>query len=221
MRMGILMAVALLPGAPQAQAAHTLPPTHTAVLDSLATRLTGELLEGQILPPGRTLEVEQPVPGDTLGLFGQHLLEALRARGASIRVVPLSGSGSAGGADPNATHIPDSLALRLVAKVQSAGVSYIRARRGLLGRPKAYERLGYLHASVSLLDGPARDLLWARTASAERRDFVGRGDLNYVAAGSARLSPVPPGGQGFRLLEPLIVIGVVTGLVVLFYSNRN
>lgn len=35
------------------------------------------------------------------------------------------------------------------------------------------------------------------------------------------MSPALPRGGGGRLLEPLIVVGVVTGLVVLFYSNRN
>lgn len=219
-RMAILVAAVALFGAPGARAERSLPPTHAAVLDSLAARVAGELLQGQDLPAGRTLSVAQPVPGDTLGMFGQQLLQVLRARGASVRIGDARGPGGAGGSGSPAAE-DESGDLRLVARVQSTGVSYVRTYRGLLGRPKAYERFGYLHASATLMEGASRTVLWARTASAESRDRISRNDLDYVAAGSSRLNPVPPGGRGFRLLEPLIVVGVVTGLVVLFYSNRN
>lgn len=219
-RFGILLAAAALTAAPGARAEHALPPTHAAVLDSLAARVAADLLRGQAIPAGRMLTLEQPVPGDTLGVFAQQLLQVLRGRAVPVRVADpraLSGAGSSGsgGAEDEAG------GLRLEARVQSSGISYVRTIRGLLGRPKAYERFGYLHASATLFGGDSGAVLWARTASSEIRDRVPRGDLAYVAAGSNRLNPVPPGGRGFRLLEPLIVVGVVAGLVVLFYSNRN
>jgi hypothetical protein len=207
-------------GAPAARAEHAVPPTHTAALDSLAVRVTADLLKGQTLPGGRTLVVQQQVPGDSLGFLGQRLLEALRARGGSVRMVAGAGARGAGGFDPPGA-ASDSSDLRLLAAVQSSGVSYVRVYRGFLGRPNAYERLAYMHASATLLDGASGTVLWARTASAERRDRVPRGDLETVAVGSGQMVPPPPGGRGFRLLEPLIVVGVVAGLVVLFYSNRN
>lgn len=218
---GILAASALLLGGSTARAERVLPPTHTAVLDSLAARVTAELLEGQSLPAGRTLCLAEPIPGDSLGLVGQRLLQALRARSGSVRLVSAPGGKAAGAADPDSGAAADSADLRLVASVQSEGLSYVRAYRGFLGRPTAYERFGYLQASATLLDGRSRSVLWTRSATAERRDRVDRGDLDYVAVGAGRLAPLPPGGRGFRLLEPLIVIGVVAGLVVLFYSNRN
>jgi hypothetical protein len=220
-RIGFFMASAALLGATAARAERALPPTHTAVLDSLAVRVTAELLAGQSLPAGRTLSVPPTIPGDSLGLFGSRLLEALRARSGSIRILPAPGARPAAGADPETLAAADSRDLRIVASVQSEGVSYVRADRGFLGRPKAYERFGLLQATLTLVDGPEQTVLWTRSASAEHRDRVARGDLDYVAVGSGRLSPVPPGGKGLRLLEPLIVIGVVAGLVVLFYSNRN
>lgn len=215
---GILAATAALLGASAARAERVAPPTHTAVLDSLAARVTAELLGGESLPAGRALTVAQTIPGDTLGLLGQRLLQELRARGGTVRIQAPPGAGAV---DPVTGAVADSADLRLVAAVQSEGLSYVRAYRGFLGRPKAYERFGYLKATLTLLDGPTRSVLWTRSASAEHRDRIERGDLDYVAVGSARTGPLPPGGGGFRLLEPLIVIGVVAGLVVLFYSNRN
>jgi hypothetical protein len=50
---------------------------------------------------------------------------------------------------------------------------------------------------------------------------VAKGDVAYAASGSGYLNPPVPRGGGTRWLEPMIVIGVVAGLVVLFYSNRN
>jgi hypothetical protein len=216
-RTGILMIAAVLAAAPPARAERALPPTHAAVLDSLAARVAGDLLRGQDLPADRTVYVEEPVPGDTLGVFAQQIVQALSGRGTPVRIAgPRGPAETAGPAPGNADGD-----LRLKARVQSTGLSYVRTIRGFLGRAKAYERFGYLHASATLLDGGSGTVLWARTASAESRDRVSRGDLAYVSAGSARLDPAIPGGRGFRLLEPLIVVGVVAGLVVLFYSNRN
>jgi hypothetical protein len=73
----------------------------------------------------------------------------------------------------------------------------------------------------SLVEPSTRQVLWARSASAQATDVVRRGDLGYAQTGSGALVPMPPRGGGTRLLEPLIVVGVVAGLVVLFYSNRN
>jgi hypothetical protein len=217
MRIGILVAAAGLAAAPPARAERALPPTHAAVLDSLAARVAADLLRGQDLPAGRTLYVEQPVPGDTLAIFAQELVQALRGRGAPVRIADARTSNTPGAPGSG----DDAADLKLRARVQSTGLGYVRAIRGFLGRTKAYERFGYLHASATLLDGGTGAVLWARTASSESRDRVPRGDLAYVAAGSGRLNPAVPGGRGFRLLEPLIVVGVVAGLVVLFYSNRN
>jgi hypothetical protein len=79
-----------------------------------------------------------------------------------------------------------------------------------------------MQVGASLVDPATRQVLWARSVSEQAVDVVRRGDLNVAQTGSAGLVPLPPrAGGGTRLLEPLIVVGVVTGLVVLFYSNRN
>ena len=64
-------------------------------------------------------------------------------------------------------------------------------------------------------------VLWTRTSTRRSTDVVPKSQVRYAGSGSGSLNPPLPSGGGSRWLEPLIVIGVVAGLVVLFYSNRN
>jgi hypothetical protein len=74
---------------------------------------------------------------------------------------------------------------------------------------------------ATLVDLGTGDVLWTRVASAEATDRVSKGQIALVQAASVGLNPPLPSGSKGRLIEPLIVVGIVTGLVVLFYSNRN
>jgi len=217
--LGVAFAL-LLAGAPPARAG-SAPPTHRAVLDSLADRVAADLLADGEFPAGRTVALDQPIVGDSLGALGQRLVERLKGRGLALRLTAAPGAWMPGGVDPAPAAVADPGDLRLQVRVQASGVTYVRARRGFPGRVTVYERLGFVRASATLLDGPSRAVLWAHSASAERRDRVGKGDLAAAAVGSGGLAADVPRGGGIRFLEPLIVAGVVTGLVVLFYSNRN
>jgi hypothetical protein len=116
----------------------------------------------------------------------------------------------------------DSTDLQLNLAVRSAGVSYVRALRKFPLGIRGYQRLASMRVGASLVDLSNHDVLWAKSASGSCMDEVRRGDLSYAQSGSGGLNPgLPRSGGGIRLLEPLIVVGVVTGLVVLFYSNRN
>jgi hypothetical protein len=198
------------------------PPTHGALLDSLAHRVADELLAGTSIPAGRPVSVEHPIAGDTLGALGQSLLERLASRGVPVRLLPAPGGWAAGGSvDSAASTGRDGGDLVLSVRVAASGVTYVRALHGFPARVNAYERLAYMRANATLLEGPSRSVVWTRSAAAETRDRVCKGDLVYVATGSGGLNPAVPRGGSFRFLEPAIVLGVVTGLVVLFYSNRN
>ncbi len=198
------------------------PPTHGALLDSLAHRAAEALLAGTSIPAGRAVTLEHPIAGDTLGVLGQSLLERLEARGVSVRLLAAPGAWqTASTVDSPVSGSRDSSDLLLSVRVAASGVSYTRPLRRFPWRVTGYERLAYLRGNATLLDGPSRAVLWTRSAATESRDRVGRGDLAYVAIGSGGLNPPVPRGGGFRFLEPAIVLGVVTGLVVLFYSNRN
>jgi len=217
------MLLAGLSSAGSAAAASALPKTHGAVLDSVAGLVAADLLRGAAIPAGRAVRFTAPLPGDTLGYLAQHLVEQLRASGTEVRLLARrTPAETAMGEDPPGRARGDSTDLDLHVEIRSAGVDYVRAVRKFPFGVRGYERLASMQVGASLVDCSTREVLWARSASARVMDEVRRGDVTYAQSGSGGLNPVlPRAGGGTRLLEPLIVVGVVTGLVVLFYSNRN
>jgi hypothetical protein len=206
-----------------AAAAGALPKTHGAILDSVAGMVAADLLRGAPIPAGRAVRLAAPIAGDTLGFLAQHLVEQLRASGTQVRLMArrTPAEMAMGGDSPGQAWLA-SADLVLHLEVRSAGVAYIRAVRKFPFGVRGYERLGSMQVGASLVDCSTREVLWARSASARAMDEVRRGDLVYAQSGSGGLNPVlPRAGGDTRLLEPLIVVGVVAGLVVLFYSNRN
>ncbi len=209
--------------APRAIAGGALPKTHGAMLDSVAGMVATDLLRGGSIPAGHAVRLATPLPGDTLGFLAQRIVEQLRRGGTEVRLVPTRATAELGLADdlPARPRV-DSTDLWLNVEVKSAGVSYVRAVRKFPAGIRGYERLATMQVGASLIDPSSRDVLWARSSSAQAMDLVRKGDLSYAQSSSGGLNPgLPRGGGGTRLLEPLIVVGVVTGLVVLFYSNRN
>lgn len=219
----VLIAGSLTIAAAGARADHALPPTHSMALDSVAAVVATDLLGNASIPSGRAVELLSPAPGDTLGLLTQRLMSWLRAQNVPVRLGPLT----AGGVDA-----PDSLAtavnggnpvlpLRLNLQVDGSGVSYVRRIGSFPFGTKGYERLAAMRASATLIDPHSGEVFWTRSSTRSATDVVPKDDVIYAASGSGRLNPAVPRGGGMRWLEPLIVVGVVAGLVVLFYSNRN
>lgn len=201
-------------------AAETGAPSHIAAFDSVAHAVAWELLQAGSVPAGRTVELATPIPGDTLGLFEQRLLQRLRADGVAVRVVasapaidPVSGEAVSAGIAPGAS--------RLSARVESKTVLYARRLGRFPFGTKGYERLVTLQAQARLLDGANADVLWAKTASRTSTDLVRAKDVDAVASGSGLFRPAVPRGNRLGFIEPLLVTGVVAGLIVLFYSNRT
>jgi hypothetical protein len=214
--------VFLLLGASIAEGSDALPKTHAAMLDSVAGMAAADLVRPGSIPAGHAVRIATPLAGDTLGFLAQRIVEQLRRGGTEVRLVPTRATADAGaGEDPPSRAAQDTTDLLLNVEVRSAGVSYVRPVRGFLGT-RGYRRLASMQVGATLMDPVTHDVLWARSATAQAQDEVRRRDLSYAQTGSAGLVPLPPhAGAGPRLLEPLIVVGVVAGLVVLFYSNRN
>ncbi|HYJ33395.1 MAG TPA: hypothetical protein VE326_09275 [Candidatus Binatia bacterium] len=202
-------------------------PTHGMMLDSLAATVAADLLRGQA--SDRAVAVVVPLEGDTSGLLAQRLLERLRSVTSDVRVRerPLATPGAQPPTMPPgmppAVPASDSgsAPLELHARVDGAGVSYVRRIRSFPFGVKGYERLVTMRASATMLEQGTGRVVWARSATASLQDVVRKRDLAYVSGGSTGWNPPLPQGTGPRILEPLIVVGVVAGLVVLFYSNRN
>lgn len=219
---GGLIALLLVLSTHPAWAGHTLPGTHGMVLDSVAALVAGDLLQGALLPQGRPVLLQSPVPGDTLGLLTQRLMERLRAQGVTVRIA-LPGevtNDSAAAVDSSSGRLTGGSVLRLNLQVDGSGVTYVRRVGAFPLGTKGYERLAAMRANATLVDPGNGEVFWTKSSSRGATDLVRKGDVVYAASGSGRLNPPVPRG-GTRWLEPMIVVGVVAGLVVLFYSNRN
>jgi hypothetical protein len=226
-------ALALLLGAaavlPARAHAREMVPTHGMMMDSAATLVAADLIRGAA--SGRPVVVVVPVPGDSMGLLAQRLLERLRGEGRDVRVreraVPVAGMQPPtlppGMTSPpeDAPADPGTAALELHARVDGEGVAYVRRMHKFPFGLKAYERLTTMRASATWRDPRTGEVFVAKSASASITDIVPKGDVAYATGGTRVFDPALPHGNGIRFVEPLIVVGVVAGLVVLFYSNRN
>jgi len=202
-------------------------PTHAAMFDSIAGRVADDLAPAGAIPAGRTLELKIPLPGDTLSLLEQRLLQRLRARGVTVR---LARAGGAAPFDPlTGTAAMETLRsesepppLRLEASIESRSVVYLRRVGRFPFGSKGIERLVTLRAQSRLVDEASGEVVWARTGAGQLLDLVPSGDVEAVASsGKGMFRPGLPPKPGLRFLEPVIVAGVVVGLIVLFYSNRT
>ena len=230
------MSILLLCGASAAVARGPMPPTHSMALDAVADTIAEVLLRDATFPPGRPVALVAPAPGDTLGLLSQSLMERLKARGVSVRLAGANAAilpGMEGGITPPGTatdsaavaaaRAPDPVErpLRLQVEVEGSSVSYVRRLGSFPFGTKGYERLAGMRASATLIDPVDGEVIWTRSAAKSSADVVAKRDVAYAASGSGSINPPVPRGGGTRWLEPMIVLGVVAGLVVLFYSNRN
>jgi hypothetical protein len=220
-----VVALAALSGIGGARRAEAMFQTHAMVLDSVATMVAADLLRGTAID--RPVVLLVPIAGDSLDLLSQRLLERLQAGGRDVRIrerpLPVRGMPPPTLPPGMSTEAPagDSRVAELHARVDGVGVTYVRRIRSFPFGVKGYERVVSMRASATLLDPGSGQVLWSRRASRAASDIVEKRDLVYAAGGSEALDPPLPRGSGLKILEPLIVIGVVAGLVVLFYSNRN
>ncbi|MEK7349161.1 MAG: hypothetical protein AABZ94_09835 [Candidatus Eisenbacteria bacterium] len=207
------------------QAGNPLPRTHIAAFDSVAAAVAAELVPAGAIPAGRSVEITAPLPGDTLSLFEQRVVQRLRAEGVTVRMAaapaapaidPVTGEARA---ETGAAAVDGSLRLGL--RVESRSVVFVRRIGRFPFGTKGYERLVTLQAQARLVDAASGDVLWAKTASRGATDVLPARDLDTAASGTGMFRPAVPRGTRFGFLEPLIVSGVVAGLVILFYSNRT
>ncbi len=105
-------------------------------------------------------------------------------------------------------------------QLASARVTYLRLRGWLPGRIKV-ERQALVEGRLTLRDPATSRVLWTGDASWNLIDMFPRSQLPLVEDDrfSDLKAAVPERGLN-KVFEPVIVIGVVAGLVALFFQNR-
>lgn len=168
---------------------------------------TNKLLEEGI-PQDTTVVIRSASNHKADWLVEDMLLDDLVARGLRVRV----GEESA---------IPDSASLELSYRILDIGVEYpAQGRYYGVGR-LWIERLIMVKLSFQLTDLATREVKWIHESEASRR---GRFAYNRLSAVETKTYPFTKAKfekkSWTRYLEPVIVSGVVGGLIYLFYSHR-
>jgi hypothetical protein len=107
-------------------------------------------------------------------------------------------------------------------RVGELDVDYTRRWRKSLFGSSMVERSARAAIFFKLLDGADGKLLWTGSGRSQRRDVVPQKMLAELEDTPGRAGAERPrsGGIG-RMIEPIVVSGIVVGLVVLFYSSRT
>jgi len=221
----VVVTVAMGGAVAPVEAGSSLPRTHIAMFDSVASMVASELVPAGAIPGGRSVEITTPIPGDTLTLFEQRVVQRLRSDGVTVRVGPAPTAPAVdpvtGEARAEITAPVTENVVRLGLRVESRSVLFVRRLGKFPFGTKGYERLVSLQAQARLVDAASGNVLWARTSARSASDVLAARDLDTAASGTGMFRPAVPRGTAFGFLEPLIVTGVVAGLVILFYSNRT
>ncbi len=129
------------------------------------------------------------------------------------------GEGPAGGADHSLSSAPGGPSV-LSYRVSEIEMRYPRVKRKFWLGPKRVDR--YARVRIDLRWKRENDVLWAESVEHYASDRVPFGALRYLENEAyAFAKPELAGGSVGRFVEPLVVAGVIGGLVLLFYANQT
>ncbi len=180
------------------------------LMRALCRDAAGELarFEGATRRPARVRLM--PAASDEAHQFLEGVFtDVLRERG----VVP-----SLGGAGAPS----DSAVVQLRYRANVFELAYTDVYRAHLVGGRRVRRHAAVEVRASLVDPRDGTVLWTGRAERSRDDVVPASELARVQAGAFAFArpPMPSSGWG-HYAEPVIVSGIVVGLVYLFFSNQD
>lgn len=195
-------------GSPSALPVAAAPEPNIVVIGTLAREAIAEVLDRMTIPPRSDLYVAQIDKHDASWLVQSILLEELTSLG---HVVKAGGIAGEEGSD----------AYEISYRVVSCETSLPRAWREWVVGARRVER----KTSVDIyfqLSKASKDVVWAGNARRERREIVPGGLVKQLSTtGQAFTAPeLEPGGWD-KVLEPVVVAGIVGGLIYLFYTSKT
>jgi hypothetical protein len=215
-----LMSVGQLDLEPVSERGPRLAPTNLQLVSLVANQAFERAMADVPLAKGQEV-VLVPAESHPLNFAVEHaVLKQLSKRGvvALVRRAPVSDDSlesaarTAGASSASAPVLDYQLA--------SARVTYLRLRGWLPGRIKV-ERQALVEGRLTLRDPSSSKVLWTGDASWNLIDVFPRGQLPLVEDERfTDLKAAVPERSLNKVFEPVIVIGVVAGLVALFFQNR-
>jgi hypothetical protein len=191
-----------------------------AVAEALSTFPKGQTA-ARVIPLGKS---------DVNALVEAILVEEMTSRNLPIDVPPeeeaavianaVGPGDSAAIVDPGA--IGDSPGPLLFYRVNDFSFRYADIFRRMVIGPKRVRRLARTDLHLRLSDPGGQTIVWSQNVSHSAVDVVPYGDVDALETTTyAWGHPERRPSTLSRLYEPLIVAGIVGGLVFLFYSNQS
>jgi hypothetical protein len=182
------------------------PPTNYALVDSAAGAACASIA-AELSGRGDTPTLGLRAVGNASGNFlvENALLRALSAAGLTVSTRP------------------DTTAPVLEFQVVDLGLTYLGTHRHRLVGRQHVQREARARVFVRLVDPGHGNVLWAKRAEAKEVDEVRATQLVELEEKSPAdfLKATLPARRWNKVVEPVVVTGILVGLVVLFFSNQD
>ncbi len=188
----------------------TDPPTNIDRMRELSRSVADELVRFDGVAAPQSVRLVPAASDEPHQFLDAILADALRARGVVPHVADVAAGDGA----------PAALELRYRAIVFD--LAYTDVYRAHLVGGRRVRRHAAVEVSAQLVDPTDGTVVWTGDARRSVDDVVPASELARVQAGAfAFARPEMPSSGWGRYAEPVIVSGIVVGLVYLFFSNQN
>lgn len=186
-----------------------VPKSNLTVLTELAGEVMQEAVDRMRLPEGSEIRITQGGQDDASWLVHSTLLEELTNRG---HVVMVSGS------DPSGVERPR---YDIWYQIVTCRTTIPRSWREWVVGSRKVERKTQCDVHFRLSDESSA-VVWAGKVERERREIIPGGRLKELSTpGQPFASPEAESGGWDKVVEPVVVAGIVGGLIYLFYTSRS
>jgi hypothetical protein len=188
-----------------------LPKTNIAVITDLVREVAAEALDRMSLPDSSQVVLRQMETHNAGWLVKSVMLEEVTSRGHVVR------TGQGGNAGAQSEEPVYEIAYRIV----NCQTTIPRSWREWVVGTRKVERRTAVDIRFELSDRRG-SIIWAGGVQRERREILPAARLSDLESpGQDFASPeMEPGGWD-RVFEPVIVAGIVGGLIYLFYTSRS
>jgi len=188
-----------------------VPKPNLVVISELTEEVVQEAVAQMGLPEGSRLHLRQVDTHDANWLVKSILLQELTSRGHAVRAGQMTAS-----QNPDDAGVYE-IAYRIVYCQTSLPQSW---REWVVG-PRKVERRTAVDMRFELSD-QTKTIVWAGGVQRERREIISSGRIDDLQApGQAFASPESEQSGWDKIFEPVIVAGIVGGLIYLFYTSRS
>ncbi len=189
-------------------------PTNFELIEKTAGSAVGELLTNMpVVPSGAAILLHKARGvGEIDFIFENMLLRRMQEAGYRVSVQVSEKEGTQ----------PDDPNYRLSFQIIRMSLAYTRIGRQYWFGAKEVERLAEIGIFAQLTDLGSGDIVWVGDAQKKFDDTIRYAELKLVEEEQYKFTkPERKELRWSRFVEPVIVTGIISGLVYLFFSNQS